>query len=173
MRICVLALCLALIQAHAGRVSAQDDPPGRSIVFFNATDTPYDMPFPLPQDAEMDERNPWIAFAMSAVITGGGQFYNKQYFKGVAQFSLSAVGLGLLLADTGDDTEPLGTDDPEDRGTRDAIGAAMFLGGALWSMIDAPISANAINRKLSESASFRVAPMVRHDRIGAQLTLSF
>lgn len=173
MRICVLALCIALIQTYAGQISAQDDLPGRSIVFVKATDTPYDMPFPLPQDADMDERNPWIAFAMSAVITGGGQFYNKQYFKGVAQFSISAVGLGLLLADTGDDIEPLGTDDPDDRGTRDAIGAVMFLGGALWSMIDAPLSANAINRKRRESASFHVAPMVRKDRIGAQLTLSF
>ena len=45
-------------------------------------------------------------------------FYDKQYFKGVAQFSISVVGLGLILDDTGNGNEPLGTNESDFYGGR-------------------------------------------------------
>ena len=35
----------------------------------------------------LKRKNPWLAFGLSALITGGGQFYNGQHAKGVAQLT--------------------------------------------------------------------------------------
>ena len=37
-------------------------------------------------------RNPWLAFGLSALIPGTGQFYNGQYMKGVPQLGAALAG---------------------------------------------------------------------------------
>lgn len=115
----------------------------------------------MPQAA--GEKNPWLAFVLSFVVPGLGQAYNGQYGKGTVQFMVSTVGLGMVLADEGE-----GDDETS---TRQGLGAAMYLGGALWSMIDAPISANRISRENRQSA-FGIYPSVGARYAGLSIRVS-
>lgn len=128
---------------------------------------------PLPQASNIQEKNPWIAFGLSALITGGGQYYNGHYGKGTVQFVAAAAGLGVFLAAEEDDYKLFGERfDPDDDNNRGAIGALVFLGSAIWSMVDAPISANNINHQLQQ-ASLQIHPVVMDDLTGVSLTLRF
>ena len=128
---------------------------------------------PFPQASNFQEKNPWIAFGLSALITGGGQYYNGHYGKGTVQFVVAAAGLGVFLAAEEDDYKLFGERyDPDDDNDRGAIGALVFLGSAIWSMVDAPISANNINRQLRQT-SFQIHPVVKDDLTGASLTFRF
>lgn len=100
-------------------------------------------------------KDPWVSFLLSAVVVGGGQVYNDQVGKGVVQFTGAAFGLGLALQST----DPL-------------PGAALFLGCHLWSLIDAPMTANRINREARQSALY-INPVIREDLVGASLTYRF
>jgi hypothetical protein len=79
------------------------------------------------------DKNPGLAFLFSFLMPGGGQYYNGETVKGVTMTALSLGSIALIL-----------TDDGEVTGTY--IGLAISMANSLWSMIDAPISANAINR---------------------------
>ena len=128
---------------------------------------------PLPQVSNIQEKNPWLAFGLSALITGGGQYYNGHYGKGTVQFVAAAAGLGIFLAAEEDDFKVFGENfDPDDDNDRGAIGALVFLGSAIWSMVDAPISANNINRQLRQ-ASLQINPVVKDDLTGVSLTFRF
>ena len=133
------------------------------------------------------KKNPWLAFGLSAIIIGGGQFYNGQHAKGVAQLGGVILGFGLMLSAIEDDYENIYGDwiDPDDDYGRAAFGALLFLGSSLWSMIDAPISANRINRQSQQPsyghlielggsrATLGVDPVVSHRSLGTRLTLHF
>ena len=119
------------------------------------------------------EQNPWIAFGLSALVTGGGQYYNGQYGKGTIQFVSASVGLGVLYVALEDDYKLYGeTIDPDEDNGVGTIGALVFLGSAIWSMVDAPVTANRINRE-ARQASLQFSPMVKDDLTGASLTLKF
>ena len=113
-----------------------------------------------------DEKNPWLAFALSFLIPGAGQYYNGQYAKGTVQFLISYVGLAMALAESGDD------DSDDDANTRAAVGAWLYGGGALWSVIDAPVSANRINRENRQS-SFGIYPAISNRSVGVHIALQF
>lgn len=83
------------------------------------------------------EKNPFAAFTLSLLLTGAGQFYNGEVGKGLTQLGSVAAGIILIGSANYDDDTQLG------------IGSLMVLGGVLWSLIDAPISANRINRENS------------------------
>lgn len=133
------------------------------------------------------KKNPWLAFGLSALITGGGQFYNGQHAKGVAQLGGVILGFGLMFSGIEDDYEDIYGDwiDPDGDDGRAAFGALLFLGSSLWSMIDAPISANRINRQSQQPsyghlielggsrATLGVDPVVSHRSLGTRLTLHF
>lgn len=112
---------------------------------------------------QVQEKDPWIAFLLSAVITGSGQVYNGQVGKGVIQFSGLVVGLGLAISE-------------DDKGREDSdralIGAGLFLSSFLWSVIDAPMTANRINREANRT-TLQINPVIRGDLVGANLTLKF
>ena len=103
------------------------------------------------------KRDPWIAFALSAICPGGGQIYNKQHGKGGVLFTATIIGL-ILLARS-DESDLIGgtTEDYEniyedlvDFGPDDVkfvLGVVLGVGGYLYSLIDAPKSANKINRQ--------------------------
>ena len=133
------------------------------------------------------KKNPWLAFGLSALITGGGQFYNGQYSKGVAQLGGVILGFGLMLSGIEDDYETIGGDwiDPDDDDEKAVFGLLLAFGSSLWSMIDAPISANSINRQDQQPsyghlielggsrATLGVDPVVSHKSLGTRLTLHF
>ena len=105
-------------------------------------------------DIRFQKKNPWLAFGLSALITGSGQFYNGQVRKGVAQLGGAILGFGFMVSAVEDDYENMFGDlvDPDDDDGKAAFGFLLWFGSALWSMIDAPISANAINQQSQQSS---------------------
>ena len=75
--------------------------------------------------------------------------------------------------------------DPDDDDEKVAFGLLLWFGSSLWSMIDAPISANSINQRNQHSsyghlielggsrATLGVDPVVSHKNLGTRLTLHF
>lgn len=96
----------------------------------------------------IQKKNPMVALGLSFPIVGSGQFYNGEYTKGVVQMGAAIVGLGLILGAGGDNVDsPEGNLDADNDDWRSIPGYVLFVGGAIWSLIDAPMSANRINRQ--------------------------
>jgi len=88
-------------------------------------------------------KSPGTAWVCSFFLPGGGQFYNGQIVKGVVSTGLWLGSLGLAMSTTNEDLN--------------SFCALVFLSNYLWSMIDAPISAIRINKKISnDMMSFKV-----------------
>ncbi|MXY83573.1 MAG: hypothetical protein F4Y91_16300 [Gemmatimonadetes bacterium] len=135
----------------------------------------------------VQKKNPWLAFGLSALITGGGQFYNGQHSKGVAQLGGVILGIGLMVSGIEDDYENIYGNlvDPDDDDEKVAFGLLLWFGSSLWSMIDAPISANSINQQNQQPSyghlieiggsrtTLGVDPVVSHKNLGTRLTLHF
>ena len=163
----ILSACVAmtvLVTTQAEGQRAVDQRPG---AFLLADSAMPDEPLPLvPQSTGIKEKNPWLSFLLSFVITGTGQFYNGENKKGLAMLGGTLTGLGLVVSQIDDDGNL-----PEDNGTV-AVGALIMGGSALWSMIDAPISSNRINRE-ARQASIRITPVVGRDLVAANLSITF
>ncbi len=138
------------------------------------------------------QKQPLRAFGLSLLIPGAGQFYNGQHGKGVAQLGAVVLGWGLMISAVEDnsllcvDVDCLYDDpDPDDDDGRLGVGLLLWLGGHLWSIIDAPISANRINQQSQQSnyghlmefdvdrVALGVDPVVQPDRVGTRLTFHF
>ena len=83
-------------------------------------------------------KNPWVAFALSFTIPGAGQFYNGEPKKAVAMLAGMIGGLAFTTASQTDDDE---------LNARMGVGILVMAGCSLWSMIDAPLSAERINKE--------------------------
>lgn len=87
------------------------------------------------------EKSPVLAGLLSLFLPGTGQAYNGQWIKAGIQWTLLAGSLYMAVADVNfeSDGEPLPP----------LSIAGLALGGAtwLWSAIDAPVSANHINKE--------------------------
>jgi TM2 domain-containing membrane protein YozV len=96
--------------------------------------------------ASAPKKDPAVAFVLSLLIPGAGQVYNGEVGKGALQLGLDVGATVLWL------TNVPGTDwSGYERDTGDAglfnAGLAIMVVTDLWSMIDAPLSASAINRR--------------------------
>ena len=131
-------------------------------------------------------KNPMVALGLSFPIVGSGQFYNGEYTKGVVQLGAAIVGLGLILSAGGDNTDSAeGNLDADNDDWRSIPGYVLLFGGAIWSLIDAPMSANRINRQnqrfshghLIELDGGRTAlgidPVTSYKGLGTVFTLRF
>lgn len=156
----------------------------------------------IPKKAAKEEKSPGLAFALSFLMPGVGQHYNGQYVKGVIQNVLYVGGWILVLAagegwvegehywvegywveqgywdgydwiDTSYWVD--GYDDHYEVWGFTSwfyIGLGISVATALWSMIDAPLSAAKINKKVSQQRlSFDVTP--KKQGMEAKLTLRF
>ena len=95
-------------------------------------------------EAQTESRkSPWLAFGLSYLLPGAGQAYNGQWGKGGLMLGGVAVSFGVVLAD---DCDVFYT--ANDCGFLTAAGVVGMVGFVLWSWIDAPITANAINRRI-------------------------
>jgi len=94
--------------------------------------------------AAASERSPALALGLSVLLPGAGQIYNGQHLKGVVMFA-GAVATSWAIVLTASDVLGL-DDDTSDAGVH-TIGA-IGIGLVLWSWIDAPLSARAINRRI-------------------------
>lgn len=130
--------------------------------------------FETPPLKKADEKNPWIAFLLSTAIPGGGQFYNQQFSKGSAMFLGAAAGVGLFYATRNDNYRHKLTGkylDPDENDNKGYLGLGLGLGFVVWSMIDAPVSANQINKRNQQAVS--IGPVIDRDKVGAVLSLHF
>ncbi len=96
------------------------------------------------------------------------------------------VGLGLILGAGGDNVDsPEGNLDADNDDWRSIPGYVLLLGGAIWSLVDAPMSANRINRQNqgvsyghlielgSDRATVGIDPVTSRNGLGTMLTLRF
>ena len=142
-------------------------------------------------------KKPWLASGLSLMIPGAGQFYNDQYEKGLPQLGVAVAGAGLVWWGLRDNWEshddysdtpswnPLQWNDEDGDDWTAFIGAPLWLGSAVWSVIDANLSANRINREgqqpesghLLELGGDRVTlgidPVIQRNGSGARLVLHF
>lgn len=126
------------------------------------------------------KKNPWTAFILSALLPGAGQYYNDQLYKGVIQFVVSVGGYAVYYLALEDNIAIWGSIvDVDGDDAMGGIGVLIGLGAHLWSVIDAPISANNINKQnqfqahLIEYENYSVSPLVKKNKLGAMFTLQF
>ncbi len=145
-----------------------------------------------------EEKKPWLASGLSLLIPGAGQFYNDQYEKGLPQLGVAVAGAGLVWWGLRDNWEthdsyeeesslnPLQWVDEDGDDWTVFVGTPLWLGSAVWSVIDANLSANRINEEgqqpefghLLELGGDRVTlgidPVIqRNGSAGARLVLHF
>lgn len=132
------------------------------------------------------KKNPMVALGLSFPIIGTGQFYNGQYAKGAIQFGAGIVGLGLTLSAGGDNKDESDDNPDGDNGGWVRVpGYLLLFGGAIWSLIDAPMSANKINQQNQvesfghlfqldgDRATLGLDPVALRCGLGTLLTLRF
>jgi len=103
---------------------------------------------------DFNPKSPGIAWGLSFLVPGVGQFYNGQVGKGIGFLvtSMVSVGLGAGLAANATTTSYdryLGYYEEVDEEMILAAGLCyvIYLGTWIWAQIDAPISAGKLNRK--------------------------
>ena len=127
------------------------------------------------------EKNPWIALGLSVLVPGLGQFYNGQPVKGGIQLGLVVGGYTMFFLAVDDDLVYAdGTVlDVDDDNAIGGLGILVAGGVAIWSIIDAPISANNINKRnqmqahLNHKAGYTISPLVKRNKLGATFALQF
>lgn len=116
-------------------------------------------------------KNPWVAFTLSFAFTGAGQFYNGEPKKAIAMLAGFIGGLAFTVSSQTDD---------EDLNARMGLGILAMAGCSLWSTIDAPLSAERINKErglvkrwADGKLLFSAAPVMNRRQMGARLTLTY
>ncbi|MCH7934709.1 MAG: hypothetical protein IIC36_12025 [Gemmatimonadetes bacterium] len=95
-------------------------------------------------EAQVESRkSPGVAFALSFFVTGTGQAYNKQWGKGGLMLGGQLVSFGVLLSDN---CGFLYT--TNNCGWLTTAGLVGIAGFWVWSVIDAPLAAKGINRRI-------------------------
>ena len=93
---------------------------------------------------QVSGKSPWLAFGLSLMFPGLGQIYNGDYTKAAVQAGMVLGGFGLVAL----------TGCTECGQAAELQNAAFFTGlgltfvGYVWSLFDAPISANNINSEI-------------------------
>ena len=100
------------------------------------------------KNAPKERKSPELAFVLSLIFPGGGQFYNGDVSKGITQELLIAGGLVLVISESNKNRS--GFLDTRNSTFR-IVGITMVAGGLLWSLIDAPISASKKNKMLAQN----------------------
>ena len=128
------------------------------------------------------KKSVYLAMAFSSVFIGGGQFYNGQPVKGIIQLGLGATGVALWATSGGRSVsfDYLGYSGGST--ARYTAGLVLWGGSWLWSVIDAGLSADKINKgneygHLIELHDDRftlgVDPVAQPNNLGTMLTLHF
>lgn len=177
-------LSACIVATFAITTQAQGQRPG---AFLLVDSKPTEEPVPLvPQTTDVGEKNPWAAFLYSMLVPGGGQFYNDQGRKGILMLSGAAAGIGIVVYGFSDrqeessesitrtETSTTISRRYEETGNETAIniGLLIYLASSTWSLIDAPVSANRINRE-ARQASLQINPLVAPEFAGVCLSLKF
>jgi TM2 domain-containing membrane protein YozV len=106
-------------------------------------------------NSNIDEKSPTTAFFLSFLVPGLGQYYNGQATKGIIMDAVYVTGWALFFGagtttTTNNDYYYYNYNTTEIT-TWYYVGLGMVIGSSIWSMIDAPISANNINEQRRNS----------------------
>ena len=135
----------------------------------------------------IQEKNPVVSCILSLLIPGVGQFYNGEPSKGIAHLGMFIGGWSFywynsqIVYKAG---RPYGYIDKRNAGLA-LLGFLTVVGAHVWSAVDAPISANRINRQSQQPsyghlielggsrATLGVDPVVSQGNLGTRLMLYF
>jgi len=81
-------------------------------------------------------KNPWVAGILSGVLPGLGQFYNRQWLKGVG-FLLGTLIVDGVLGVTAGMIKFFQSGGPPENTGQFLLGSVMVLGIVIWSITDA------------------------------------
>ncbi len=98
------------------------------------------------------KKEPALSFLFSFLLPGGGQYYNGEYRKGALMTGLwlgSFVGMAASIPYDDDDYYDNHNkyNGASDTGPIFTLFALVYMGNYIWSVIDAPVSANKINKQ--------------------------
>ncbi len=115
-------------------------------------------------------KSPWAALGLSFLIPGGGQAYNGQWAKGGLMLGGAALFAVPVLGELECGLEA----DDECGGVAFTVGVIGLFGIVAWSLIDAPITAKAINRRIDAGGvALEIGPRLivpnRDSRVGLSL----
>src|SRR5205823_7680293 len=89
-------------------------------------------------EAQGVSKNPWVAGILSGVLPGLGQFYNRQWLKGVG-FLLGTMVVDAVLGVTAGMIKFFQSGAPPENTGLFLFGSVMVLGIVIWSITDAEI----------------------------------
>ncbi len=100
-------------------------------------------------------RSPGLAFLFSFLLSGGGQFYNKEYKKAGIMLGGAVAGWVVYIASVSSYTYDLDSYSYS-APTLAYIGLAGVLAMKVWSMVDAPVSAGKINIRNGFALNYKI-----------------
>lgn len=101
-------------------------------------------------DSKPSYKSPFLAFTLSLLYPGLGQLYNAEYGKAFLMAGLGTVGAGLIMLGAASINYDSGSN-PEYINYLIISGAVLYGGIYLWSLIDAPLSADGINQNITNT----------------------
>jgi hypothetical protein len=115
-----------------------------------------------------NRKEPGVACILSLLLPGGGQYYNGQYGKGGVMTALCIASIFGIAANPYRNYD-YGSYDYSYSNSNLSVGffTLLYFGNFLWSVIDAPISANKINKQnllswnLSKNTNLSLRPDIQ------------
>ncbi|HRI27589.1 MAG TPA: hypothetical protein PK239_14095 [Chitinophagales bacterium] len=117
----------------------------------------------------MKEKNPAAAYILSLAVPAAGQMYNGEVRKGISILVVEAIGLTMASAGAGWIYESI---DPEFGDWLFWAGLSLTSATHIYSVFDAPISAQRINKKI-RSGEYGTSIHIKLSPAGAGLCLNF
>jgi len=118
-----------------------------------------------------NEKSPWLAFGLSYIFPGIGQFYNGEVVKGLLFLGGITVGAGIIVLGAGDGEH-------ESSVTKGLVYSGAAIAGIcwIWQIIDAPVSASRINEEQRiklERTEIEILPELSKAGFGASVKIFF
>lgn len=120
-------------------------------------------------------KNPYASCILSFILPGGGQIYNGEVDKGLAAIALRIIGVVMMMNGVETQTTYYGGYYYQETGLTPGywVGLAIGTGSLIWSMIDAPISSERINREREREMGLNIKPVSNGDGMMVGLAYRF
>lgn len=130
------------------------------------------------QTALKNKKNPVVSFALSFLVVGTGQMYNGEREKATLHWAVAGVSIALIYFGLEDNRA--GRSDPDGDNDIAMFGIIAALSNWIYSMVEAPISAERINAERQNNPGSSIIdnrlmlePYTSRETRGAMLSLRF